>query len=542
VTNLSWQLGVNMREFAYYGTQILPQIPPTHQRDQLNKLKEIGVKLVRFYATQKSFSEPDIRNLVGQALDLLNEFGMHAIVCLTDALTENGYFVPADEPFYQEINHLHKRYWHEKGFLQNNGGHPCYMDFVTQMVTTFKNHPAVMIWELGNEYVILPRPALHDDSEAFLKFVKSASQKIKGIAPNHLVSIGLLNTGQISPDGEDRAAFAARLYGISSVDLVSLHFYREDGEETNGLVDTKLHKPFYVGELGADISQNDHFPIDRPTYFKNKIEEWRTNKAFSVMPWAFNVSPSDWGISDTRAVAAKHPDFGAIVDVLKAQAQSHDIQGVIQGMAEPEDAFSVAAAPDQAEDSIILPVPWYSQVDGLFSKKLYEACGPTSVLMILSAYKAVQVTDASQMTQYNVAPHTPVDLSQTTGSTELKYLAQDAGQLTLVDAGVSVNKLADTLRAFLEESKPIMMLLNYWKINSQPFKGNKHWKPGRNKEIHWWVVVGTDGDQFIVNDPLWQQWENQKQGGNNLRISEADLCAAYYDETLLVPDKGITGL
>src|SRR5262249_28867779 len=93
--NIPWRTGVNMREFAYYNTGIVPHTVgnPQLQRQQLTKLKQMNVKLVRFYASANTLSTSQCISQVRQALDLLAEFNMQAIVCLDDSLN-SGMSVP----------------------------------------------------------------------------------------------------------------------------------------------------------------------------------------------------------------------------------------------------------------------------------------------------------------------------------------------------------------------------------------------------------------------------------------------------------------
>ena len=102
MTEISWRTGVNMREFAYYGTPARQHTTPALQRTQLEQLREMQVHLVRFYASCNIFAAHQCSEKVLGALNLLQEFGMQAIVCLTDSLGSE-FTVQGNESFHAAV-------------------------------------------------------------------------------------------------------------------------------------------------------------------------------------------------------------------------------------------------------------------------------------------------------------------------------------------------------------------------------------------------------------------------------------------------------
>jgi hypothetical protein len=86
MVQIPWRTGVNMREFAYYGTPAVPHTDSGLQRRQLDQLQALQVKLVRFYASYNQFSTDQCTQKVSAALDLLQSYQMQAVVCLVDSL------------------------------------------------------------------------------------------------------------------------------------------------------------------------------------------------------------------------------------------------------------------------------------------------------------------------------------------------------------------------------------------------------------------------------------------------------------------------
>jgi hypothetical protein len=313
---ISWRTGVNMREFAYYGTAARKYTDSGLQRRQLDALRDLQVKLVRFYASYNQFSTDQCIQRVQAALDLLQSYGMQAVVCLADSLGSE-FTIVGDGAFHTgPLGHLDKRYWHERAYNQH------FMPFTTSLVRACAQHPAVAMWELGNEYAIHPQPASWDDGNAFLEFAKTASAAIKAAAPQALVSTGLVGTHHVAPQGYPEP-FGRDLYGLPSLDAVSIHYYADDGEKMNAqreitLANT-LGKPFYIGEFGAP----QEWP-DRAGYYRSQLDEWYRGGALTALPWAFDASASDVGVSDTKAFAGIRPDFQGIKNCMREFGRAAD--------------------------------------------------------------------------------------------------------------------------------------------------------------------------------------------------------------------------
>jgi murein DD-endopeptidase MepM/ murein hydrolase activator NlpD len=312
--SIPWRTGVNMREFAYYGTSAAPHTQVNLQDAQLAALKGLGVKAVRFWASRHDMTTADTVKRVRSAVDKIGGAGMQAVICLDDGL-RSGFSVPGAIDFHTETGgHIHSRYWVEQRYAQD------YLPHVRAIVSEVKANPAVLMWELGNEYALHPREPGRRESQAFLQFAAAASDMIKSISPTHLVSTGLVNSRHVASLTEDNVAdFARRLYGLDGLDVISIHYYEHDGEKNFASIDLDaardLKKPVYVGEVGMS-----HESSDRARYYRDELRFWRAAGAFTTMVWAFDTSERDVGVSDKYAVARIYGDFGALCDVIKAEA------------------------------------------------------------------------------------------------------------------------------------------------------------------------------------------------------------------------------
>ena len=301
---ISWRTGVNMREFAYYGTDAVRFTNADLQKRQLDQLQPLQVKLVRFYASFAQLTTVQCISRVRSALDLLQGAGMQGIVCLCDALG-SPFVIQGDESYHQGPNgQLLKTYWHEKFYTRN------YLPFAISMANSLKDHPALFMFELGNEYAIHPQPASVDDGQSFFEFAQQASEAIKNAAPRTLVSTGLVNSNHVAPSGQQQA-FGTRLYSLPSLDAISIHYYADDGEKAYMPVELSIaqavNKPYYIGEFGAP-----EFWQDRAGWYRDQLQEWFTGGAFTCMPWAYDSSSSDVGVSDNKAFAPIRPQYAEI--------------------------------------------------------------------------------------------------------------------------------------------------------------------------------------------------------------------------------------
>ena len=112
-----------------------------------------------------------------------------------------------------------------------------YLDYVRK----YKDHPAIYLWELGNEYNYHPE-WFGGDLMNWYKTLESATDAIHAIDTNHLVTTA---HGEV-PD-------SIALYHGRNLDMWGFNVYRWD-LPASFVADwrSKSNKPFYFSELGAD--------------------------------------------------------------------------------------------------------------------------------------------------------------------------------------------------------------------------------------------------------------------------------------------------
>jgi hypothetical protein len=154
-----------------------------------------------------------------------------------------------------------------------------------KIVTKFKNHSAILAWDIKNE------PDLDFESrgkEKVIAWLKSLSILIKSIDANHAVTIGWSNTKSASILKDD-------------VDFVSFHYYegKEKFEAELHQLQTEMpDKKLVLGEFGVSSYGGFWRPFssseeNQETYYR-EMQKVLTKKNISFMSWTlydFNTVP-----------------------------------------------------------------------------------------------------------------------------------------------------------------------------------------------------------------------------------------------------------
>jgi hypothetical protein len=316
----AWAVGVNIPRFAYFGTEAGHHIAQSVWDEQLKIMSDVGVKAVRFFVRHES--APDYVERVSHVLKLLEDRGIGAVLCLIDVFSESGMILPEDKLFYDmktsSGDKLHKRYYTERAYSRPSGG---YLNYVRDAVSRLSaRHSNILLWEIGNELTIhAPNLfASKADGDAFLEFTRRAADAIRLASGGRArVGTGLVNSNHVSPsEGISREEFTRKLYDL--VDAISLHYYREDNEESQIEVDIAAArgKPIYVGEMGAEVGSGG-----RSEYYAEQFRKARFDRrCFLAMPWDMGA-PSSPGFGGSRGLAWGHPDIGDVLHQMREAAK-----------------------------------------------------------------------------------------------------------------------------------------------------------------------------------------------------------------------------
>ncbi len=173
-----------------------------------------------------------------------------------------------------------------------------YLPLVRAVVARFRDHPAVMGWELMNEPTCGPEGFSQPCLDAEYGWVKETSEAIKALDPCRPVSVGTI--GFLWGSEADRSNFR-RIHSLPSVDLVSIH--KQVGSEEREIVDMArdLGKPWFFGEAYYQAYDDACRPIrsdilaERANAVAADIRQSLDAGASGYLLWQFAAGPVDMG-------------------------------------------------------------------------------------------------------------------------------------------------------------------------------------------------------------------------------------------------------
>ncbi len=155
----------------------------------------------------------------------------------------------------------------------------------------YTNDPTIMAWELANE----PRPMDEDNFEPFIRWIKSTSELIKKLDPNHLVTTG--NEGE-KGCSESLALFDT-IHVFNSIDYITIHIWMKNWGWYNAqkadstyplalekvqkyfndhlVVATKLNKPMVLEEFGIGRDEEMLSNVS-PIIYRDRFYEYCFNQ------------------------------------------------------------------------------------------------------------------------------------------------------------------------------------------------------------------------------------------------------------------------
>jgi len=156
--------------------------------------------------------------------------------------------------------------WYASGYQSQQipGELSTYRDWVSEVVSRYRNNPSIMAWQLMNE-ASTPSDngtgaCTSTSASTMRNFAVDISSLIKGIDSNHLVSLGTVGGGECGTAGADYQY----VYSAPGIDLCEMHDYGSPGalmpsDPVNGLPRRiaqcqALNKPLFVGEIGIQVS------------------------------------------------------------------------------------------------------------------------------------------------------------------------------------------------------------------------------------------------------------------------------------------------
>lgn len=269
---------------------------------------EQGVFRAWFYQSLATKSGKRDWSVFDRTLASARDAGLKVVVTFAD---QWGYCEgwPSDQDGYRTENFYKSAY---KTSPTAPGLPSTYRQWVSEVVTRYRSSPTVAMWQLMNEAEAKSsrNGSCPSTAASSLKsFASDVASVVKGLDPNHLLSLGSIGTGQCGMStGEYKV-----VHSVSGIDLCEYHDYSADsmpGDRWNGLSARlqqcrELGKPLFVGESGIATSWVGSLAA-RANKWDSKITtqmnagvsgfllwNWRDGAQGGSSPTGYEVGPND---------------------------------------------------------------------------------------------------------------------------------------------------------------------------------------------------------------------------------------------------------
>jgi len=149
-------------------------------------------------------------------------------------------------------------------------------------VNKYKNHPAILLWELGNEYNYHPE-WFEDDIQNWYTSLNNAAEIIHQLDPNHPVTTA---HGELP----DSLAYNA----CPNIDVWGMNVYRWDNpEDIFTQWESISNKPMYLSEAGAD----SYMTTSTKEYHKGVNEKAQADATSNILNDVFQYENICSGVS-----------------------------------------------------------------------------------------------------------------------------------------------------------------------------------------------------------------------------------------------------
>ncbi len=188
--------------------------------------------------------------------------------------------------------------WYRSGYRTDPTGPglpASYRDWVQEIVTRYRDDPAILAWQLVNEAEDRTSGGFCTSTAGLTlaRFAADIAGLVKSIDANHLLSLGTIGTGQCGARGSQYRS----LHAIDGIDFCEYHDYGHPnepvpGDEWNGLAVRLaqcrgLNKPLFTGELGLLPSEADGTLPGRATLLQTKLQGQLAAGVVGVLMWAW---------------------------------------------------------------------------------------------------------------------------------------------------------------------------------------------------------------------------------------------------------------
>ena len=189
--------------------------------------------------------------------------------------------------------------------------------WIITVCNTFRNSPAVAMWEIGNEICDGCTPA------QTATFLEAAAQRIRTVDTNHLISSGL----QAPYMFDGSAGQYATAQNAPHVDVCSVHEYDYPYNNSRTIISDwytiakqaadSINRPLYVGEIGISLATGSMTAQERADALVQKYDGYLGDGAAGAMYWICLGAPNNPGTNTGSLYGNRDPMIGgAVMDAI----------------------------------------------------------------------------------------------------------------------------------------------------------------------------------------------------------------------------------
>ncbi|MAD98079.1 MAG: hypothetical protein CMB99_12205 [Flavobacteriaceae bacterium] len=302
----NWQLKINGEDFEIHGITFGPVDDTANYDAYFKDLQSLGVNAIRTWATGKNAKK---------LLDTADKYGIKVMM---------GIWMRHGRPGMEDDDSFN--------YLKDKEGMKAMYDNAINVVTTYKDHPAVLTWGIGNEVYL--NMATDEEKLAYSKLLEKICKQMKTIDPNHPIT-----------------SVEAWTFGIEwwhkhvpSIDIYGLNTYGFGANLLQGELDKmKVDKPYIVSEFGVrgewDIKAMRNNikiePTDTEKYeaIANGVPNWILNKPNNLGVFVFHYSDGNQHMAPwlfTHYKGAKRPQYWAVRKVFTGKEPSNKVPKILK--------------------------------------------------------------------------------------------------------------------------------------------------------------------------------------------------------------------
>lgn len=227
-----WQLMVDQKPFDIKGVTFGYDQDIDNFERHFKDLKNIGVNTIRLWATN---------DLTPQLLNIAHTYGIKVMV---------GIWMRHGRPGMEDDDSFN--------YLEDNEGKEVMYRNAIEVVNTFKDHPAVLTWGIGNEVYL--NMATDPEKEAYSILLERICSEIKSIDPNHPITS--VEAWTFGLDWWEKFVPSIDIYGLNSYGPGAGYLQAE-------LEKRSIDKPYIITEFGVtgewDITEKPNGIALEPT-------------------------------------------------------------------------------------------------------------------------------------------------------------------------------------------------------------------------------------------------------------------------------------